>query len=304
MSVFVIGEMASAHDGELDKAKQLVDVAVAAGCDAVKVQFWSDADQLADRRKVPQYYRDIYKKYQIPVEWLAILKQYCGDRIELMATCFLPQDANTISPFVKRFKVSAFEAKANDLLRAVFAEAKHRQVIISVNEIMPMLDLIKFNQMLLASTTHQRMFRKFFKWRGHEGRSDWQWQHRDTSRAQSLADETFSKTEVLMYCVSEYPATLASVDLSQIRKYSAWPVGFSDHTGDLEMGAFAVCAGATYIESHMKLVNTDASNPDGGSFAHVPQAFKQYVQNIRKAERVGSGDILPALMHKYGVVTA
>ncbi len=303
MSVFVIGEMASAHDGDVDKAKRLVDVAVAAGCDAVKVQFWSDADQLADRRKVPLYYRDIYKKYQIPVEWLAILKRHCGDRIEFMATCFLPQDANVISPFVKRFKVSAFEAQANDLLRAVFVEAKHRQVIISVNQMMPMSDLIKSNQMIMTATTHQRMFRKFFKWGSDAKHSDWQWQHRDTSRAQSIADATFSKTEVLMYCVSEYPATLASVDLSQIRKYSAWPVGFSDHTGDLAMGAFAVCAGATYIEAHMKLVNTDALNPDGGPFAHLPRAFKQYVKNIRKAESVGYGETLPASMHKYRVMT-
>ena len=50
------------------------------------------------------------------------------------------------------------------------------------------------------------------------------------------------------------------------------------------MGAYAVCAGATIIEAHMKLIDTDGLNPDGGAFAHLPKAFEEYVQNIRKAE--------------------
>ena len=259
MSVFVIGEMASAHDGDLDKAKQLVDVAVDAGCDAVKAQFWSDADRLADRRKVPQYYRDIYKKYQIPVEWLRLLKDYCGDRIEFMVTCFLPEDVATISPFVKRFKVSAFESEANDLLRAVFGIAGDRSVITSVNKTLPI--------------------------------------------SKSL-DLRIGEIDVLMYCESHYPAPLTSVNLKQIRNYLSGLVGFSDHTGDLDMGAYAVCAGATYIEAHMKLVDTDGLNPDGGSFAHLPQAFRQYVRNIRKAELVSSGAASSSLFKQYRVVTA
>ena len=266
MSVFVIGEMASAHDGELDKAKQLVDVAVAAGCDAVKVQFWSDSDQLANRRKVPQYYRDIYKQYQIPVQWLSVLRDYCGDRIEFMSTCFLPQDAKTVSPFVKRFKVSAFESGANDLLRAISAIAEDRSIITSVGKLVSVSEEIRRRHLL-------------------------------------------RKMDVFLYCVSAYPTQLGGVDLNQIRCPSDLIIGFSDHTGDLDMGAYAVCAGAKYVEAHMKLFTTDALNPDGGSFAHLPQAFKQYVRSIRKAERVGSGlrvysDYMsPSLVNKYSVVT-
>jgi len=39
--VFVIAEMACAHDGDVDKAKQLIDAAVRAGADAVQLQFYS-----------------------------------------------------------------------------------------------------------------------------------------------------------------------------------------------------------------------------------------------------------------------
>ena len=256
MSVFVIGEMASAHDGDLGKAKQLVDVAVAAGCDAVKVQFWSDADRLADRRGVPQHYRDIYRKYQMPVKWLRILKEYCGERIEFMATCFLPEDAQTISPFVKRFKVSAFESSDHEFMSAICWVAENRIIIMSVNEVRgnPALDhILDLDELCDRSRNGIR--------------------------------------DVLMYCETAYPARLSRIDLSQLKQSmeeDSHPVGFSDHTGDLDMGAYAVCAGATYIEAHMKLVNTDGLNPDGGSFAHLPAAFKQYVSNIRKAEVVMS----------------
>jgi sialic acid synthase SpsE len=277
MSVFVIGEMASAHDGELRKAKQLVDVAVDAGCDAVKVQFWSNADRLADRRQVPQYYRDIYRKYQIPVEWLTILKNYCGNRIEFMATCFLPEDVKTVSPFVKRFKLSAFESYANDLLRKVFAIAGDRPVITSVNTL----------------DHHLRDYGKLTE-----------------MRCARIMDDR--DIDVLMYCVTAYPAALDSIDLNQLQdEANGEDVGFSDHTGDIDMGAYAVCAGATYVEAHMKLISTDGLNPDGGSFAHLPAALKQYVSNIRKAELVCSGDMeKPKLskeekaMRPYHVVTA
>ena len=272
MSVFVIGEMASSHDGELDNAKRLVDVAVAAGCDAVKVQFWSDADRLADRRGVPQHYRDIYRKYQMSFKWLRILKDYCGERIEFMATCFLPEDVNTISPFVNRFKISAFESGDRELLHAVCNIAKKRILLMSVNTLRDREgdvvvpeggNFANFDNQYLDHIVKTNALRE---------------------RAQHGIDD------VLMYCVTEYPAPLSRVDLSQLQEAASngIAVGFSDHTGDIDMGAYAVCAGATYIEAHCQLLTTDHANPDAGTFAHSPASLKQYVQNIRKAEVVMS----------------
>tara|TARA_R110000744_G_scaffold143522_1_gene255472 strand:- start:925 stop:1743 length:819 start_codon:yes stop_codon:yes gene_type:complete len=247
MSVFVIGEMASAHDGDIGKAKSLIDVAVKAGCNAVKVQFWSSADRLADRRRVPQKYRDIYKRYMIPVEWLWILRDYCGDRIEFMATCFLPEDVEVVSPHVNRFKVSAFEDNACDLLRESFDWADERQVIVSVN----------------SDTLNEYLF------------------------------SNIGAHDALLYCVTSYPAPLTSINLHSIMwigvqftksNRTSPRLGFSDHTGHLYAGAFSVCSGAGIVEVHMKLDSTDPDNPDGGSFAHLPQALKKYVSNIREAE--------------------
>lgn len=273
MSVFIIGEIASAHDGKLDKARELIDVAVDAGCDAVKVQFWSDADRLANRRDVSQMYRDIYKKYQMPVQWLKRLHSYCDDRIEFMVTCFLPEDVETISPFVNRFKVSSFESGDLELLQAVCDIADQRILLMSVNTLRanPYLDRIVQMKALQA--------------RARQGIDD-----------------------VLMYCVTAYPAPLSRVDISQLQEAANnWrTVGFSDHTGDIDMGAYAVCAGATYIEAHCKLTTTDHANPDAGTFAHSPESLRQYVQNIRKAEVVMSQAGRPLLaetrLSRYRVI--
>ncbi len=111
MRTFVIAEAASAHDGDLSKALRLIDAAALAGADAVKFQFWSDADVLADRRRVEPAYREIYRRYQMPADWLSRLSLYCVPKgLEFMATCYLPQDVAIVAPYVQRFKIASFEA--------------------------------------------------------------------------------------------------------------------------------------------------------------------------------------------------
>jgi sialic acid synthase SpsE len=115
---FLIAEAGSCHDGSLERALRLVDVANACFADAVKFQFWSDADRLAARRRAPEY-RDIYERYQLPATWLpALAERATTIGIEFMCTTYLPEDVAVVAPFVKRFKVASFEAFDADFLRA------------------------------------------------------------------------------------------------------------------------------------------------------------------------------------------
>ncbi len=120
---FVIAEAGSTHDGDFAKALALIEAARDAGCDAVKFQFWSNPDRLADRRRVPDRYREIYRRYQVIPEWLPELAAACspgmGARpIELMCTSYLPEDVPVIAPFVERFKIASFEADDRAFLDA------------------------------------------------------------------------------------------------------------------------------------------------------------------------------------------
>ena len=116
---FVIAEAASTHDGSLDLALELVGIAADAGADACKFQFWSNADRLADRRKVGPEYREIYRRYQVPQKWLPILRSECVRLgLEFMCTTFLPEDIQIVAPFVERFKIASFEAGDQQFLEA------------------------------------------------------------------------------------------------------------------------------------------------------------------------------------------
>lgn len=73
---FIIGEAGSNHDRSFDQAKALVDVAVDAGCDAVKFQLF-EADKL-----VPfgSYAHSVLNPLELPREWLGDLIAYCDSR--------------------------------------------------------------------------------------------------------------------------------------------------------------------------------------------------------------------------------
>jgi N,N'-diacetyllegionaminate synthase len=118
--VWVIAEGGSCHDGEFHKALALVDAAATSGADAFKAQYWSDPDQLADRRRVPPRYRDIYHRYAIPEQWLADLSARCVERrIKFACTAYLPQDVATIARYTRVLKVASFEAEAPDMVEAM-----------------------------------------------------------------------------------------------------------------------------------------------------------------------------------------
>lgn len=110
---FIIAEAGSNHDGDVATAKRLCMLAKNAGCDAVKFQYCSDYETLAKRRHMesPPF------PFSIKTEWLDGLKKYCDELdIEFMCTVYLPQDIATIDPYVKRFKISSFEAEDDDFI--------------------------------------------------------------------------------------------------------------------------------------------------------------------------------------------
>jgi len=116
----IIAEMGSCHQGTLENAMALIDVAKKAGADIVKGQYWSSSQRLVERRNASELF-DIYERYRMPTEWLSVLKEYCDKvGIEWLCTVYLPEDIKVVAPFVKRFKIASFEAGNNDFIMAHF----------------------------------------------------------------------------------------------------------------------------------------------------------------------------------------
>ena len=131
--VFVIAELGSCHDMSLPVAENMIATAHACGADAVKFQYWSSAQRMADRRRAPSYL-NIYKKYQIPVGWLPLLwRKAQGEGIEFMCSTYLPEDVPVVAPFVSRMKIASFEANDVEHLSAhVEPSNAGKQIIVSM----------------------------------------------------------------------------------------------------------------------------------------------------------------------------
>ena len=110
MSTFVIAECGSSHDGDYNKARELVRAASWVGADAAKFQYVSDVDTLVYRRKAEKY-RDAYRVISFPTWWLKDLAVLCQDLgLEFMCTTYLTRDIAEVAPWVNWFKVASFEA--------------------------------------------------------------------------------------------------------------------------------------------------------------------------------------------------
>lgn len=97
----------------------------------------------------------------------------------------------------------------------------------------------------------------------------------------------------LLHCVSAYPTPIEAANLGAIGALgSAFqvPVGYSDHTTNVETGGWAVMAGACILEKHFTL-DPEMPGPDHRMSLSPPQ-LATYVRGVRDAERArGNGRI-------------
>lgn len=249
---YVIAECGSCHDGALWKAIEMVQIAKGVGADAVKFQYWSDADLLADRRRVPDHYHLIYKRYAMPQRWLDPLADVAAKLgIDFMCTAYLPQDVEVVAPFVRHFKIASFEAADENFRDAHWAALRSGP-----------------NDRLLVISL------------GMGGGKVWQ--HNEGDRIGSVR---------YLHCVSAYPTPVEQMNLGRIRagRLDGFSDHTMPHLTNT--GALAVAAGAEIIEAHLAHPETSLANPDA-PHAMDPEQFRRYVADIRQAEQaMGTGRV-------------
>ena len=254
---FIIAEAGSNHNGSLEQAKELIDVAVEAGADAVKFQIYT-AETLYSKYTPEFSYlnlkgQNVYeliKDIETPREWIQELAGYCKDRdILFLATPFDFEAVDILDKYVPSFKIASFEITDLELLK--YAAEKGKPMIISTG----MVNLGEIEDAITA--------------------------------IKSVGNEDI----VLLHCNSLYPAPVEIVNLKAIetmRTAFKVPVGFSDHTLGIHIPIAAVAIGACVIEKHFTLDRT-LPGPDH-SFAIEPDELKEMVRYIREVEKAkGSG---------------
>ena len=248
--VKIIAELGSCHDRNFATAERMVMEAAEGGADYVKLQYWSSAQRLAERRQSGAGYQAIYEEYQIEERWLEQLARVAEIAdIGFMCTAYLPEDIAVVEPYVDHFKVASFEAGDMDFIRAHYPYCEKNP-----------------DRWLIVSTGLQ---------------SDEQLRPLLMERVRPTRTRRINLK--LLHCVSAYPCPPAALALRQIRTMHF--DGFSDHAaaGWAASGAVAVALGAKILEVHVRPATMDEQNPDA-PHALLPGQFRRYVEHVRMAE--------------------
>ncbi len=288
----IIAEAGVNHNGSLERAYDMIDIAAEAGADYVKFQSFR-ADHLVTRTAAKAEYQkrqttasesqfEMLKALELNDEMHVRLIDRCKAKsIEFLST---PFDHLSVRYLVNNFNLSLLKISSGDLTNPlVLLEAARtgKKLIISTG--MAMMSDIENALSVLAYGyvyTNEQPSRKAFK-------SAWM------SRAGRIA---VMRNVIILHCTTEYPTPFEDVNLKAMKSiYSAFgvPVGYSDHTLGIAVPVAAVAMGARVIEKHFTL-DKDLDGPDHAASLE-PDELKRMVEAIRIAERaMGTGVKTPA----------
>ena len=278
--IFVIAEAGVNHDGSLDDALRMVDVAAEAGADAVKFQTF-DAARLVTRRAAKAAYQ--VRNTGADDGQLAMLRVLELDRdahhalvaraeakgVRFMSTAF---DMDSLE-FLAGLDMPAIKIPSGDLTwgpMLLKAARLGRPLIVStgmatLEEIGEALAVIAFALTREGLPAGAEDLRSAFQ--ASEGQA------------------ALSERVTLLHCTTEYPAPLTAVNLRAMdlmRETFGVAVGYSDHTLGMTVAIAAAARGATVIEKHFTL---DRARPGPDHAATLePDELADMVAAIREVE--------------------
>jgi N-acetylneuraminate synthase len=278
--VIIIAEAGVNHNGNIELAKKLIDVAVDAGVDYVKFQtFKSESLVSKFAQKAAYQIENTQDKVESQLQMLKKLELSKTQHFELVDYC-------------KKKNISFFST-AFDLESLIFLnELGLRIVKIPSGEITNLPYLRKaaslFKEVIIST-----------------GMSSIE-EIKDALNVFIQAE--FSKDAItILHCNTEYPTPMSDVNLHamlSIQKTFGVKVGYSDHTMGIEVPIAAVALGGTMIEKHFTL---DRSLPGPDQLASLePDELKNMVQAIRNIEYAidGTGIKVPSTSELKNVSVA
>ena len=271
MSVFIIAEAGVNHNGDINIAKKLIDVAVDAGADAVKFQTWK-TELLVTKEATQAKYQtentgkkesqfDMLKRLELSYDEFRELKKYCDKKnILFMSTPDEFESADFLCELQDIFKIGSGELTNIPYLRHIGKMGK--KVILSTG--MGTLGEIEKALLVLINAG------------------------------------TKKENITLLHATTMYPTPMNAVNLRAmltIQKAFNVDVGYSDHTMGIEVPIAAVALGAKVIEKHYTL-SREMEGPDHKASLE-PQELKAMVNAIRNIEvALGNGEKLPQISEK------
>jgi len=256
MRVFIIAEAGVNHNGSIKLAKELIDVAVEAGVNAVKFQTWKtellvtkkakQAEYQFENTKIEESQFEMLKKLELSYSDFQKLKEYCDAKgIIFMSTPDEITSADFLFNLQDIFKIGSGELTNKPFLKHIGAFRK--KVILSTG----MADIGEIEDAL------------------------------------DILVEAGTKKEdiTVLHANTMYPTPMEDVNLKAmvtIGKTFDVAYGYSDHTLGIEVDIAAVAMGASCIEKHFTLDKT-MEGPDHKASLE-PNELKAMVKAIRNIE--------------------
>ncbi len=263
MNTIIIAEAGVNHNGSVEMAKQLIDVAASAGADYVKFQTFK-ADKLVGKNVEKAAYQkanladednsqySMLKKLELSESIHHELILYCKKAgIKFLSTAF---DLESID-FLDQLNIDLFKIPSGEITNKPYLQRiakKGKTVILSTG----MANLKEVNEAM------------------------------DVLTSGGLRKEQVS----VLHCSTEYPAAFKDVNLKAmltLQKELGVQVGYSDHTPGIEVAVAAVALGAQIIEKHFT-INKNLPGPDHKASLE-PDELKNMVNAIRNVELAVSG---------------
>lgn len=263
---YFIADISANHDGELDRALELIDLAAEAGAQAAKFQNFRASEivskegfanlgvQLSHQAKWEKSVYEVYKDASIPWEWTEKLKNKCNTvGIDYFSTPYDFETVDMLEPFVNVYKVGSGDITWLEMLNKV--SEKNKPVILATG----------------ASSLGdvQRAVHEILKQ---------------------------NKKLILMQCNTNYTGSIDNfkhIHLNVLKAYKTiFPeilLGLSDHTPGHSTVLGAVALGARVVEKHF----TDDPSRNGPDhlFSMDPKTWKEMVLRTRELENaLGSTD--------------
>lgn len=256
--VFVIAEAGVNHNGDLDLAKKLVDIAAEAKADAVKFQTFKPGEctgKFAFKVAYQEQSTDeaesrfeLSNRLALPFKAFTAIKEYCeGKGIMFLST---PDGKASLDFLVDGLNVAMIKISSTEITNTEFLKMialKNKPIILSTG----MSNLEEVKQAVEVIKAHNK------------------------------------RELTLLHCTTEYPAPHQEVNLKAmvtLQNEFGLPVGYSDHTEGNETAVAAVALGAKILEKHITFDKALAGPDHQASLA--PAELKDYVRSIRIAEKI------------------
>lgn len=274
--VIIIAEAGVNHNGSLEIAKKMVDVAKEAGVDYIKFQTFISENLVCQNAKMAEYQEkniqivetqfSMLKKLELSQTQFAELKFYCEEKeIGFLST---PFDLESID-FLNELGMDFYKIPSGEITNYPY-----------------LVKIANTGIDVVMSTGMCEIW--------------------EIEEAVKVLKENGTKNITLLHCNTEYPTPFQDVNLKAmdtLKKNFDVSVGYSDHTVGIEVPIAAVARGAKVIEKHFTL-DKNMEGPDHKASLE-PDELNDMVRAIRNIEKaLGSGEKKPSASEKKNLAIA